>query len=229
MILNAQQIREAVEKGEIEIDPFEESQLQPATYDFRVGAQGATTSGKKIQNLKEDGYLLVKPGDFAFVTVRETIALGLQHTGRFGLRSYYARKGLIATTGPQIDPGFRGRLIIGLTNLTPNDVAVPFNDDLVSVEFHRLEEPTEKPYDGPFQGKTELGPEEIAMITERTSMVYSEVITMLSSLSANVSELSQKIDKLASEFRSYRWVTPIIVGVGMTVIAVLVGLIALMD
>jgi len=36
----------------------------------------------------------------------------------------------------------------------------------VSVEFHQLAEPAEKPYDGPFQGKTKRGPEEIEMTTE---------------------------------------------------------------
>jgi len=71
------------------------------------------------------GYLSLEPGDFAVVTVREEIALGPLHAGRFGLRSKYARKGLIATTGPQIDPGFHGRLILGFTNLTPKAITVP--------------------------------------------------------------------------------------------------------
>ncbi len=126
----------------------------------RVGAQGATTSTKKVMDLRSTGYLSVEPGDFAVVTVREEIALGPQHVGRFGLRSKYARKGLIATTGPQIDPGFHGRLILGLTNLTPKAITLSYDDDLVSVEFHQLVEPTEKPYDGPFQGKMRLGAED---------------------------------------------------------------------
>src|SRR6266446_1136157 len=134
MILTDRQIRAANERGEIHIEPFEHSQVQAATYDLRVGEQGATTSSKKKVNIRSDGYLLLEPGDFGVVTIFEEIALDAQHAARFGLRSKYARKGLIATTGPQIDPGFHGRLIIGLTNLTPKPVALPYKDDLLTVE-----------------------------------------------------------------------------------------------
>lgn len=37
MILTDRQIREAVNSNDIEIDPFEDDQVQAATYDLRVG------------------------------------------------------------------------------------------------------------------------------------------------------------------------------------------------
>ena len=233
MILNAQQIRAAVENGDIHIEPFGEEYLEAATYDLQVGRQGITTSTKKIVDLEKEGYVLVKPGDFAVITTKEEIGLGPQYAGRFGLRSKYARKGLIATTGPQIDPGFRGRLIIGLTNLTPVPVSIPFNDHVVSVEFHKLEQPTEKPYCGPFQGKTELRPEDIQMITEGAGMALSEVLTTLGSLSANMSLLTADVEtltadvsrlaaELTSEIRSLKYVIPIILTIGMAVLALIV-------
>src|SRR5713226_9063576 len=131
MILTDRQIRAANSENLIRIEPFEDSQVQAATYDLRVGAQGATTSSKKLIDIRADGYILLQPGDFGVVTVLEEIRLDAQHAARFGLRSKYARKGLIATTGPQIDPGFHGRLIIGITNLTPKAVSLPYKDDLV--------------------------------------------------------------------------------------------------
>src|SRR5437016_6488685 len=161
MILNDRQIVEAYKKGDILIEPFSEEQVQAATYDLRVGEQGASTSSKKVVNIRENGYFLLNPGDFAVITVLEIIRLGPQYAARFGLRSKFARKGLIATTGPQIDPGYHGRLIVGVTNLTPRPVSLPYKDDFVSVEFHRLEEPVEKPYSGPYQDRVDLGPEEI--------------------------------------------------------------------
>ena len=98
MILTAQQIEEAHLARDIIIDPFEQDQVQAASYDLRVGAQGATTTAKKLVNIEQEGYLLLQPGDFAVVTVLEELTLGNQYAGRFGLRSKYARKGLIATT-----------------------------------------------------------------------------------------------------------------------------------
>ena len=217
MILTDSQIKATYRAGDIVIDPFDENQVQAASYDLRVGAQGATTSTKKLVNIKEQGYLLLNPGDFGILTVFEEIKLGPQYAGRFGLRSKYARKGLIATTGPQIDPGYRGRLIVGITNLTPRAVSLPYKDDFVSVEFHRLEEPSTSPYDGPYQGKLELGPEEIETITENEGMALSEVLTTLRSL-------TQDVHLLSGEVKSLSKIIPAIIGIGMAVIGVIVAL-----
>lgn len=137
MILTDRQIQDAVERREIVIDPFDVTQIQPASYDLRVGDQAATTSSKRLVNVKEDGYVLLQPGDFAVVIVLEELRLGPQFAGRLGLRSRYARKGLVATSGPQVDPGYHGRLIVGLTNLTPKPLSLPYKDDFLTVEFHR--------------------------------------------------------------------------------------------
>lgn len=224
MILTDNRIREAKEKGEIEIDPFEDKQVQAATYDLRVGAQGATTSTKKIVDIKKEGYIALSPGDFGVITVLERLRLGTQYAARFGIRSKYSRKGLIATTGPQIDPGFNGRLIVGITNLTPKSISIPYKDDFLSVEFHKLEEPVAQPYNGPYQDKMELGPEEIEFITESEGMALSEVLISLRSLSENVGTLAAKLDALTAEFRSFKWTVPIIVAIGIAVIGVIVGL-----
>jgi hypothetical protein len=153
----------------------------------------------------------------------EEVRLGPQYVARFGLRSKYARKGLIATTGPQIDPGFHGRLIIGITNLTPKPVSLPYKDDLISVEFHRLEQPSTKPYDGPYQNKMELGAEEIEFITETDGMALSEVLTTLRSLSENVGTLSKDMSVISREFKNLQWVTPIVVSIGLAIIAIIVA------
>ncbi len=216
MILSDSQIRGANSERKITIEPFETSQLQSASYDLRVGAQGATTSSKKIIDIHREGYLLMKPGDFAIVTSYEILYFDNCHTGRIGLRSKYARKGITATTGLQIDPGFKGRLTVGLYNLSPKPITLPYKDDLLSIEIHRLEEPCEKEYSGPFQGKTELGPNDIEAVVENESMTYSEMLTMLSSLSRNVGELSH-------DMKMMKWSIPLIVSFGIAVIAVIVS------
>ena len=147
----------------------------------------------------------------------EIIRLGPQYVGRFGLRSKFARKGLIATTGPQIDPGYRGRLIIGITNLSPRPVTLSYGDDFLSVEFHRLQEPSTKPYNGPYQGRETLGAEEIEAIAESEGMALSEVLTTLRTLTKNVGELT-------SEFRTLKTWLPVMIGFGIAVIAIIVAL-----
>ena len=215
MILTDKQLKETITAGHISITPYDERQIQAASYDIRVGDQGATTSAKKLVNIRNDGYLVLQPGDFGIVMGLEEIHLGPQYVGRIGLRSKYARKGISATTGPQIDPGFHGRLIVGLTNLTPKPVTLPHKDDLLTIEFHKLEEPSTRPYDGPYQGKLELGPEEIEMIVETQGMALSEMLTTLGSLSQNVANL-------ANHVRTLEWTVPLIVTFGIALIGILV-------
>ncbi len=217
MILTDRQIKEAVQAGEIMIEPFDPSQVQPASIDLRVGEEGATTKSKKKTNIRENGFITLDPGDFGVISVFEEIKPSAQHAGRIGLRSKYARKGLIATTGPQIDPGYHGRLTLGVTNLTPHPVAIPYKDDILTLELHRLEQPSERPYTGPYQKKLGLGAEDLEVIAEGDGMAFSEVLTTLRSLSSNVSDLT-------AQMKTMQWVIPAILGVGLTVITIIVSL-----
>ena len=231
MILSNNQIKETIEKGDIQISPFENSQVEPASYDLRVGKFGTATSSKKIVDIEKQGYIPIEPGDFAIIMVFEEISLGLQYAGRLGLRSKYMRKGLIATTGLQVDPGYRGHLKIGLTNLTPKAISLPFKDDFISIELHKLEQPASEPYSGPYQGQTGLSPEDIEAVTEGTGMAFSEVIITLKSLSQNVATLSDDVKSLTTDFKTMKstlkgimWTIPIIVTVGIAIIGIIVAL-----
>jgi len=213
MILTDRQIRGAVETGVIQIEPFLPEALQPASYDFHIGAEAVSTSLKKKVDLKKDGFFTLTAGDFAFVITDEVIELDDQHTGRIGLRSAFSRKGISATTGPQIDPGYRGRLIVGLMNLTPTPVTLTHKEKLLTVEFHRLEEPVETGYSGDYQGKMKLGADEIAIVTEKDGLALPEMMKMLGSLSQNVARLGE-------EMKTFKWA----VGLGVAIIAVIVAL-----
>lgn len=217
MILTDKQIRDAVNTGVIQIEPFTEKDLQPASYDFHIGNEAVSTSLKKKIDLKKEGFFSLEAGDFAFVITDEIVELDAQHTGRIGLRSYFSRKGITATTGPQIDPGYRGRLIIGLMNLTPTRITLTHKEKLLTVEFHKLEEPVESPYHGDYQGKMNLGAEEIAIVTEKDGLALPEMMKMLGSLSQNVARLSDEVKNL-------KWLIPIIMSIGMAVIGIIVSL-----
>lgn len=215
MILTDGKIEEAIDTGGVSIEPFDEGQLQPASYDLRVGAEAITTSGKELRRLDEKGFVTFEGGDFGFVITMERIALDPNYTARFGLRSGLARKGLGATTGPQIDPGYEGRLIIGVTNLTPNPVTLSYGEDLVSVEFHKLPTSAQHPYDGKYQKVDRIRPEEISLVTEKKGMLLSEMQQTLSSLSTNVAKLTQ-------EFRIFKyWIgaTISLLGIFIAVVA----------
>lgn len=219
MILTDADIKAALDAGDIVIaapgEAYDERQIQPASIDLRVGDEGATTKHKRKTNIRDAGLIVLEPGDFGVICILEQVKFGPQYVGRIGLRSKYARKGLIATTGPQIDPGFEGSIKVGLANLTPKDVALSHRDDILTLEIHKLDKPVAKPYSGPYQGKYGLGTEDLDTIAEGDGMAFSEVLTSLRSLTANVADLT-------SQMRTMKWVLPAITGIGFAVIAIMV-------
>lgn len=224
MILVDQKIGEVVAAGHVRIDPFEAKQIQPASYDPRVGAQGISTTSKRVINIEEKGYFELRDGDFAVVLTREVLSFNDSYTARIGLRSKYARKGIIATTGPQIDLGFNGRLKIGITNLSPHSIAMPFEDDFITIEIHKLHMPCQKPYAGDYQDDTELSPRDIEAVVEGDNIGFAKMLDTMQALSKNVSELTKQSDMVLKQNKSIMW----LVGIGLAIIGLMTGLIGLM-
>lgn len=228
MILTDADIKAALKSGDIAIsapgEDFAEQQIQPASIDLRVGDEGATTKHKQRVDIAQRGLIILEPGDFGVICILEHVKLGPQYVGRIGLRSKYARKGLIATTGPQIDPGFEGSIKVGLANLTPRAVPLSHRDDILTLEIHRLDKPVAQPYSGPYQGKYGLTVEDLDSIAEGDGMAFSEVLTSLRSLSANVADLSGKMSDLAGQMKTTQWMVPLIVTVGLGAIAIIVAI-----
>lgn len=218
MILTDKDIGKAVEKGIIKIEPFDPLCIQPASYDFRVGKEGLTTAGENKINIEEKGLMLLEPADFGVVASLETIEMPDDHSARIGIRSYYARQGLFAATGPQIDPGFRGRLFITIINLSPNAISLPYKEKFITVEFHRLNESVTKPYNGEFQDRLNMTAQEIQNVIEKRGVTLAEIIKAMNGI-------NRSIAKLTSDVSALKWAIPIIVG-GGTIIAILVGLLA---
>ena len=220
MILTDTMIRQACSEGIVGISPFDERQIQPASYDLRVGPEAAVSSRRGKVNIKDSGFVELDAGDFAVLVTEEVITLDNQHSGRFGLRSKWARKGLLATTGPQVDPGFKGRLSVGLTNLTSRKIALSHMDDFLTVEFHRLSEPVKQVYSGPYQDQSSLSNEDLEAVLEREVMSLSEMNITLRALAANVKSLEESVSSMKESVSSMRW----FVGIGIAMIGVIVAL-----
>lgn len=126
-----QEILRAMKQGKLVIDPFDEDNLQPASYDVHLGSVFRTfRTGIVIDPMREqpeiterleiksDEFLLLKPGEFILGAVTERIALNSFLSARLEGKSSLARLGLlIHTTSGFVDPGFVGFLTIELSNV----------------------------------------------------------------------------------------------------------------
>lgn len=214
MILTDKDIRETVRKGVIKIEPFDLACIQPASYDFRIGKEGLSATGQAKIDIEERGLLLLGPGDFGVITSLETIEMPNNYTARIGIRSYYARQGLFAATGPQIDPGFRGRLFVTIMNLSPNPISLPYQEKFITVEFHRLNEPVTKPYSGEFQDRLKMNAQEIQNVIEKRGVNLAEIIKSMNGINKSIAQLTAFVSAL-------KWIVPAIMG---GVIAIIIAI-----
>ena len=96
-VLPDQRIRELCKTEKPLITPFDPNLLSPASYDIRVGVRAIKSVSEKnpLVNLEEERILQIGTGEFAEILTLEKLNLPRDVCGRFGLRSYFSRKGLI--------------------------------------------------------------------------------------------------------------------------------------
>ncbi len=83
----------------------------------------------------EGDYYIVPKNSLVFIKLRQELRIPFYMIGRHNLKIRYVYKGLLLGTGPQVDPGYVGNLIIPLHNFTREDVLVHIEKSFVSIDF----------------------------------------------------------------------------------------------
>ncbi|TPJ43467.1 hypothetical protein FJ434_01240 [Mesorhizobium sp. B2-5-13] len=138
-LLSAEDIVGYVEKTAM-ISPFHATpeKLKHASYEDRIGKNAYIYDRKGIQRIPlKDGWLRVPANEIVFVESRVTFRLPRYIAARFNLQIKHVHRGLLLGTGPLVDPGFRGRLLIPLHNLTSEDYYIHEDDGFIWLEFTR--------------------------------------------------------------------------------------------
>jgi len=223
-LMDHNSIKQAIDSGKLKIDGFDEKSLNPASYDARIGKWAFSSSVKQKTDVESKGSILLEPGDFAVVTTFEKFELPLDVAGLIGIRSHYARKGIIELSGPQVDPGFKGVLVIGLFNASPRGIIIPYKEPFLTIDFVQLVQPAKEGYKGPYQDQDTIPTADIEWLTETKGMSFGEVVKTLGSLSNNVSSLAtsmQSFEKSVEKSISrMEWV----MGVAFAVIGAIVAI-----
>jgi deoxycytidine triphosphate deaminase len=125
-----------------------------AAYDLVLGDEYYHNGKVQVLNEK-DSFIKMKPGDYALVGSKETANFPKDIAARFGLSVSLFFQGIILSNGPQIDPGFKGRLFCLLFNTSSAEVQLKRGQHYATMEFIKLLEPT-TPYKGGHQGKNQI-------------------------------------------------------------------------
>ncbi len=168
MVLSDRSIREAVGEGRIVIDPLDDDDIQPASVDvhladellvFRNARRPFIDLRKEMGDLTdlvevtdEDGFNL-HPGEFVLASTREHIEIPADLVARLEGKSSLGRVGLVIhSTAGYVDPGWKGRLTLELTNIARLPIRLYRGMKIGQISFLELSTPAERLY-----GSKELG------------------------------------------------------------------------
>ena len=128
--------------------------IEGASYDLTLGDEHFQRG--EVKTLDEiNPFIVMEPGDYVLASSKEIANLPKDITGRFDLSVSLFCKGVILSNGPQIDPGFRGRLFCVLFNTSNDRVQLKLEQHFATIEFVKLIEPT-VPYTGKYQNKLKI-------------------------------------------------------------------------
>lgn len=162
MILSDRTIREQLKAGRIEIDPLDESAIQPSSVDlrldrlFRVFLNHTTAVIDVKENLEdltrlvevpEDEAFVLHPGEFVLAATYERLALPDDIVARIEGKSSLGRLGLlIHSTAGFIDAGFNGHITLELSNVANLPITLYPGMKIGQVSFLQMTTPADVPY-----------------------------------------------------------------------------------
>jgi dCTP deaminase len=161
-VLSDRSIRQEIESGRLVIEPWDERYLQPASVDLRLGREFRVFRNYRLpyidpksemdnltdlEVIDDEHPFILHPGEFALAVTVERVEIPDDLVGRLDGKSSLGRLGLIVhSTAGFVDPGFKGRLTLELTNIINLPVALYYNMPVSQISFVRLTTPSEHPY-----------------------------------------------------------------------------------
>ncbi len=208
------------------IHPFndDKSRLKSASYEVNPGGQFIywDEDGKKIvAPITKDGTFTLPPNSISFVQIESQFRLPQYIAVRFNLRITHVHRGLLLGTGPLVDPGFHGSLLIPLHNLTSDPYTIRGDDGLIWIEFTKTSHAAER-------AQVRNAPVDVFEKTEsrkndQPPEYYfdraSKNRPIRSSIPLVVSDARKLAQSAASAAKRAEWTNRIFVGAGLLAIA----------
>ena len=179
MVLSDRTIKEELDKGRIIIDPLDPECIQPASVDvhldskllvFRNTLRPYIDVRKNMDDLtemveaSEEVPFILHPGEFALGSTMEHIELPADLVARLEGKSSLGRIGLVIhSTAGYVDPGWKGRLTLELSNMARLPITLYHRMRIGQISFEKLTTPADRLYGSPslgskYQGQTDPTP-----------------------------------------------------------------------
>jgi deoxycytidine triphosphate deaminase len=115
------------------LSPFYLDALKSASYEAHIGGSVIwwdEHGHRKEKEVSRGNTCILQPNSITFVQVEPVFRLPNYIAVRFNLRITHVHRGLLLGTGPLVDPGFEGKLLIPLHNLTSSEYNIDTTEAL---------------------------------------------------------------------------------------------------
>ena len=109
--------------------------IQPASYDIRLGNECYLNGVKVILDKRVNPWLEIPPNDLVFAASIEFVNLPNFVVAHYHLRISLMYRGLALFGGGQIEPGYRGRIFGVLFNFSDQPIRIGMEEHLGTLEF----------------------------------------------------------------------------------------------
>lgn len=135
-VLRREDILESVKSGDLSINPFDEEMVEPASYDLSLGK--ILKAGTGILELEDGEDFILESNAWASIASKEIVTIPDDMCATYGLRSAVTRRGLMYFGGPQIDPGYTGRIFVSIYNPTLESIILRVGKPLFSLDTNKI-------------------------------------------------------------------------------------------
>lgn len=163
MLLSDGDIAAEIESGQIRLDPYDPSMIQPASVDVRLdkyfrifqnhrypNIDPAIKQGELTRLVEPEGPdepFILHPGEFVLASTYEVVTLGTTLAARLEGKSSLGRLGLLThSTAGFVDPGFSGHVTLELSNVATLPIKLWPGMKIGQLCFFRLSSPALAPY-----------------------------------------------------------------------------------
>jgi deoxycytidine triphosphate deaminase/cell division protein FtsB len=137
-ILLSNRIDELCNQGLLIAEGFyKEKNLRPASYTLTVGDDYIDSKGEVHRLTEDEDSFVFEKNSIVFVSIHEKFDIPFYIIARFNIRVNWVYDGVLLGTGPQVDPGFTGRLSCPLYNLTNNDLTINRRQQFATIDFEK--------------------------------------------------------------------------------------------
>jgi dCTP deaminase len=173
VLLSDRDIRAAIDRGRITLEPYDAAMVQPSSVDVRIDRYfrvfenhryphiDPSVEQAELTRLVEpdgDEPFILHPGEFVLGSTYEVVSLPDDVSARLEGKSSLGRLGLLThSTAGFIDAGFSGHVTLELSNVATLPIKLWPGMKIGQLCFFRLTSPAEAPYGSGAQGSRYQG------------------------------------------------------------------------